>query len=68
MEEMIGQHNEVEKMANQYFAIEEKILKELEKLPNNEKECDCDESNRFCIVDDDEIVCKCLRCGGDIYW
>lgn len=58
----------IEKLADAYFTIEEKILSEIKKLPNSDKVCDCEDSNRFCIVDDDVIACYCLNCGGEIYY
>lgn len=58
---------EIEKLTEQYFDIEEKILSEIQELPNYNKECECDDPSKFCIVDDDTIQCYCINCGGDIY-
>lgn len=65
-EELNLLRRQIERLADEYFTIEEKILSEIKKLPNYGKECDCDETNRFCIVDDDSISCYCLNCGGEI--
>lgn len=65
-EELNLLRHEIEKLADEYFTIEEKILSELKKLPNYGNECGCDTPNRFCIVDDDSMACYCLNCGGNI--
>lgn len=54
----------IEKLTDEYFTIEEKILSEIKNLSSYGKECDCDETNPFGIVDDDSISCYCLNCGG----
>lgn len=60
--------SELEKLADEYFTIEEKILNKIKDLPNYGEECDCNEPDRFCIVDDGVISCFCLNCGGEIYY
>jgi len=60
--------SELEKLADEYFNIEADIVNKIADLPNYGNDCDCDEPNRFCIVDDDIISCFCLNCGGNIYY
>ncbi len=60
--------NETEELATLYFATEQTILNKISFLPNNGKECDCDEPSGFCIVEDDNVLKYCLNCGGEMSW
>lgn len=66
-EDLASIRSMIEKLGEEYFTTEEKILSEIKKLPSYDEDCDCDERSRFCIVDDDIIACYCLNCGGCIY-
>lgn len=59
-------NTEIKTLADMYFTLEELILKKLERELFYGDDCCCDEPTRFCIVDDDNIVCYCLNCGGNI--
>lgn len=58
----------IQDMVSAYFTLEEIILEKISKLPMYGKDCDCGESNRFSIIDDDTAVSYCLNCGGNISW
>jgi len=64
--DMENEMSEIEKLVDEYFTIEEKILSKIKDLPTYGEECDCNDPNRFCIVDDDVISCFCINCGGEI--
>ena len=55
-------------LVSAYFTLEEIILERLSTLPEYGKDCDCKDSDRFSIVDDNDIKSYCLNCGGSITW
>jgi hypothetical protein len=53
-------------MVHAYSVLEKFILNNIKELSNFGKDCDCKSPDKFCKVDDNDIICYCLNCGGII--
>ena len=62
---VMDSNNELKK----YEQAEKKLFEKLDKMKNAGLECDCDTPDEFSYIhvgNFDEIMCRCLKCGGDI--
>lgn len=64
----------LERLANQYGAVEREIVKELKKLPKHGRRCTCDEpevvrvAEGFDRKDGPTVGTYCVECGGYLEW